>query len=103
MQDLQDQWEFKLKNKIMSIVRNKSKRYQSLLKDLDQTKAYKIDEAVKLIKDRSKTKFVESIDVSINLNLDKAKADQTLRTTVDLPHGNGKKNYGGCHLCKRQS
>jgi len=75
----------------MSIVKNKSKRYQSLLKDLDQTKAYKIDEAVKLIKDRSKTKFVESIDVSINLNLDKAKADQTLRTTVDLPNGNGKK------------
>jgi large subunit ribosomal protein L1 len=75
----------------MSTVKNKSKRYQSLLKDLDQTKAYKIDEAVKLIKDRSKTKFVESIDVSINLNLDKAKADQTLRTTVDLPHGNGKK------------
>ena len=75
----------------MSIIKNKSKRYQSLLKDLDQTKAYKIDEAVKLIKDRSKTKFVESIDVSINLNLDKAKADQTLRTTVDLPHGNGKK------------
>ena len=75
----------------MSIIKNKSKRYQSLLKDLDQTKSYKIDEAVKLIKDRSKTKFIESIDVSINLNLDKAKADQTLRTTVDLPHGNGKK------------
>ena len=36
----------------MSTVKNKSKRYQSLLKDLDQTKAYKIDDAVKLIKDR---------------------------------------------------
>ena len=69
----------------------KSKRYQSLLKDLDQTKAFKIEEAVKLIKDRSKTKFVESIDVSLNLNMDKSKTDQTLRTTVDLPHGNGKK------------
>ena len=69
----------------------KSKRYQSLLKDLDQTKAFKIEEAIKLIKDRSKTKFVESIDVSLNLNMDKSKTDQTLRTTVDLPHGNGKK------------
>ena len=69
----------------------KSKRYQSLLKDLDQTKTFKIEEAVKLIKDRSKTKFVESIDVSLNLNMDKSKTDQTLRTTVDLPHGNGKK------------
>ena len=69
----------------------KSKRYQSLLKDLDQTKAFKIEEAIKLIKDRSKTKFVESIDMSLNLNMDKSKTDQTLRTTVDLPHGNGKK------------
>ena len=69
----------------------KSKKYQSLLKDLDQTKAFKIEEAIKLIKDRSKTKFVESIDMSLNLNMDKSKTDQTLRTTVDLPHGNGKK------------
>ena len=41
----------------MSIIKNKSKRYQSLLKDLDQTKSYKIDEAVKIIKDRAKTKL----------------------------------------------
>ena len=69
----------------------KSKRYKSLLKDLDQTKSYKIDEAIKLVQDRSKTKFIESIDLSLNLNIDKSKSDQTLRTTVDLPHGNGKK------------
>ena len=69
----------------------KSKRYKSLLTDLDQTKIYKIDEAIKLIQDRSKTKFIESIDLSLNLNIDKSKSDQTLRTTVDLPNGNGKK------------
>ena len=69
----------------------KSKRYKSLLKDLDQTKSYKINEAIKLVQDRSKTKFIESIDLSLNLNIDKSKSDQTLRTTVDLPHGNGKK------------
>lgn len=69
----------------------KSKRYKSLLKDLDQTKSYKIDEAIKLVQNRSKTKFIESIDLSLNLNIDKSKSDQTLRTTVDLPHGNGKK------------
>ena len=69
----------------------KSKRYKSLLKDLDQTKSYKIDDAIKLVQDRSKTKFIESIDLSLNLNIDKSKSDQTLRTTVDLPHGNGKK------------
>ena len=69
----------------------KSKRYKSLLKDLDQTKSYKIDEAIKLVQERSKTNFIESIDLSLNLNIDKSKSDQTLRTTVDLPHGNGKK------------
>ena len=36
----------------------KSKRYKSLLKDLDQTKSYKIDDAIKIIQDRSKTKFI---------------------------------------------
>ena len=75
----------------MGKVNKKSKRYKSLLKDLDSSKHYKINEAIKLIKERSKTKFIESIDLSFNLNMDKSKSDQTLRTTVDLPHGNGKK------------
>ena len=75
----------------MGNVNKKSKRYKSLLKDLDSSKQYKINEAIKLIKERSKTKFIESIDLSFNLNMDKSKSDQTLRTTVDLPHGNGKK------------
>jgi len=75
----------------MGNINKKSKRYKSLLKDLDSSKQYKINEAIKLIKERSKTKFIESIDLSFNLNMDKSKSDQTLRTTVDLPHGNGKK------------
>ena len=75
----------------MGNVNKKSKRYKLLLKDLDSSKQYKINEAIKLIKERSKTKFIESIDLSFNLNMDKSKSDQTLRTTVDLPHGNGKK------------
>ena len=75
----------------MRNLEKKSKRYRNLIKDLDQTKSYKIGEAIKLIKKSSKVKFIESIDLSINLNLGKDKSDQTLRTTVDLPHGNGKK------------
>ena len=75
----------------MKNLEKKSKRYREIIKGLDQTKSYKIDEAVKLIKERSKVKFIESIDLSINLTLGKDKKDQTLRTTVDLPHGNGKK------------
>jgi len=75
----------------MRNIEKKSKRYRQIVKGLDQTKSYNVDEAIKLIKERSKVKFVESIDLSINLNLGKDKTDQTLRTTVDLPHGNGKK------------
>ena len=75
----------------MSNLEKKSKRYREIVKDLDQTKSYKIDDAIKLIKKSSKVKFIESVDLSINLNLGKDKADQTLRTTVNLPHGNGKK------------
>ena len=60
----------------MKSLEKKSKRFKSLLKDLDQSKSYKIEEAVKLIKDRSKTKFVESIDLSLNLNIEKTKSDQ---------------------------
>ena len=69
----------------------KSKRYQSLVKDFDKLKALKIEDAVKIIKEKAKAKFVESFDVSFLLAVDKAKPDSVLRTTVDLPNGNGKK------------
>tara|TARA_B100000035_G_scaffold112037_1_gene95086 strand:- start:368 stop:1060 length:693 start_codon:yes stop_codon:yes gene_type:complete len=75
----------------MKSIEKRSKRYREIIKSLDQTKSYKISEAIKLIKERSKVKFIESLDLSIYLNLGKDKKDQTLRTTVDLPHGNGKK------------
>ena len=57
----------------MRNLEKKSKRYREIIKDLDQTKSYKIDEAVKLIKEKSKVKFIESVDLSINLNLGKDK------------------------------
>ena len=69
----------------------KSKRYQALVKDFDKLKALKIEDAVKVIKEKAKAKFVESFDVSFLLAVDKSKPDSVLRTTVDLPNGNGKK------------
>ena len=85
----------------MTNIEKKSKRYRQIIKGLDQTKSYKVDEAIKLIKERSKVKFIESMDLSINLNLGKDKKDQTLRTTVDLPHGNGKK-IGVAVICSNE-
>ena len=69
----------------------KSKRYQALVKDFDKLKTLKIEDAVKVIKEKAKLKFVESFDVSFLLAVDKSKPDSVLRTTVDLPNGNGKK------------
>jgi large subunit ribosomal protein L1 len=69
----------------------KSKRYQALVKNFDKLKSLKIEDAVKVIKEKAKAKFVESFDVSFLLAVDKTKPDSVLRTTVDLPNGNGKK------------
>ena len=71
--------------------KKKSKRYRSLVKDFDKNNSLKIEEAVKVIKEKSKAKFVESFDVCFSLAVDKTKPDSVLRTTVDLPNGNGKK------------
>src|SRR5438132_7434039 len=50
----------------------------------------KIDEAIKQIKSRATAKFDETVEISMNLNLDPRKQDQNLRGTVMLPHGTGK-------------
>ena len=50
-----------------------------------------LEESIKKVKQSSNAKFDESIDVSLNLNLKQKKEDVTLRTVVNLPHGNGKK------------
>ena len=71
--------------------KKKSKQYQSLIKDFDKNNSLKIEEAVKVIKEKSKAKFIESFDVCFSLAVDKTKPDSVLRTTVDLPNGNGKK------------
>jgi large subunit ribosomal protein L1 len=50
----------------------------------------RIDEAVKQIKSRASAKFDETVEISMNLNVDPRKPDQNLRGTVMLPHGTGK-------------
>ena len=68
----------------------KSKRYIANLEQVDKTKTYSIEEAVKLAKATSNAKFDSTLEVAINLNLDVKKADQQLRGAVVLPHGTGK-------------
>jgi large subunit ribosomal protein L1 len=67
-----------------------SKRYQAMTKAVKPGKAYAIDEALKILKDNAKTKFVESVDVAIRLGIDAKKSDQGVRGSTLLPHGTGK-------------
>ena len=68
-----------------------SKRYKKLIKTYSNNKAETLEVAIKKIKENCTTKFDESIDVSLSLNLKQKKEEANLRTIVNLPHGNGKK------------
>jgi large subunit ribosomal protein L1 len=66
------------------------KRLQKAYEGIDPTTLYDIKEAVKLVKTRAKTKFDETVEIAMNLNVDPRKSDQNLRGTVMLPNGTGK-------------
>ena len=68
-----------------------SKRYNKLLDTFKDKKVSTLEESIKKVKQSCTAKFDESIDVSLNLNLKQKKEELTLRTVVNLPHGNGKK------------
>lgn len=70
----------------MKITKRK-KVFQSIVK---KDKEYTLVEAVGIIKEASKVKFVESLDCAMRLGVDPRQADQMLRGTVSLPHGSGK-------------
>ena len=71
--------------------KKRSKRFNKLLESSKDKKGETIEEAIKKIKKNCTTKFDESIDVAVNLNLKQKKEKVSLRTSVNLPNGNGKK------------
>ncbi len=75
-------------------MKKRSKRYKELLKTVNQkNKKFPVKEALDLIKKNSGAKFDESVDVSLRINLKQTKGgDFSLRTTVMLPNGSGKKD-----------
>ncbi|HVO04089.1 MAG TPA: 50S ribosomal protein L1 [Candidatus Cybelea sp.] len=66
------------------------KRYKNALKGIDRAKFYPVEEAVKLVKERAKAKFDETIEMAFNLGIDPKHADQNVRGVISLPHGTGK-------------
>jgi len=63
------------------------KKYRNSLEKIDRTKAYELDEAIKLLKEIHYANFDESVEIAINLNI---LQKHTVRDTVVLPHGTGK-------------
>ena len=68
----------------------KGKKYQAALAKIEAKKVYSLEEACALVKETSTVKFDATIDVCFRLNVDPRQADQQLRGTLTLPHGNGK-------------
>ncbi len=67
-----------------------SKRKQTLLEKIDNSKMYSVEEAVATVKSLKSAKFDETVEVALNLNVDPRHADQMIRGSVVLPHGTGK-------------
>ena len=74
-------------------MKKKSKRFKEIFKSAVKDKKLDVNNALDLIKKNSTTKFDESVDVSLRINLKQSKGgDFSLRTVVNLPNGSGKKN-----------
>ena len=67
-----------------------SKNRKEVLSKVDLDKMYSLDEASSLVKDLSKVKFDESIDLAVRLGVDPTQAKQMVRGVASLPHGTGK-------------
>ena len=66
------------------------KRIRAAREGIDRSKAYPVTEAVKLVKERAKAKFDETIEIAMNLGVDPKHADQMVRGVVTLPNGTGR-------------
>lgn len=67
-----------------------TKRMRTIREKVEVTKDYEINEAVALLKELATAKFVESVDVAVNLGIDARKSDQNVRGATALPNGTGR-------------
>ena len=68
----------------------RTKRNRMIREQVEPGKQYPLDEALTLLKDLSKVRFTESVDVAVRLGVDPRKSDQVVRGSTVLPHGTGK-------------
>ena len=69
---------------------NEGKRIRSAREGIDVARLYPIQDAVKIVKERAKAKFDETIEISMNLGVDPRHADQMVRGVCNLPNGSGR-------------
>src|ERR1700688_866215 len=66
------------------------KRIKNAREGIERTRLYPLGEAVKLVKERAKAKFDETVEIAMNLGVDPRHADQMVRGVVALPNGSGR-------------
>ena len=71
-------------------MKKRGKKYTEALAKVEKSKLYSKEEAIKLVKETSVSKFDSTVEVAVRLNLDTKKADQQLRGAIVLPNGTGK-------------
>ena len=73
-----------------SVLERRGKKYQAAYKDIDHAKFYTLSEAIALAVKTNPAKFAATVEIHARLGVDPRQADQNIRTTLVLPHGNGK-------------
>ena len=68
----------------------RSKRYNENVGKVEESKIYDLADALTIIQESSNSKFDETIDISLNLNIDPSQSDQSVRGMINLPNGIGK-------------
>lgn len=68
----------------------RGRRYLAAMEKVEAGKDYPLEDALTIVKESSKTKFDETVDVAMRLNVDPRHADQMVRGAIALPHGTGK-------------
>lgn len=73
-----------------SVLERRGKKYQAAYKEVDHDKSYGLEEAIALALKTNPAKFAATVEIHTRLGVDPRQADQNIRSTLVLPHGNGK-------------
>ncbi len=76
--------------KIRPLIERRGKNYRKAAEQIEKGKTYSLEDAVKLAVKTNPAKFAATVEAHVRLGVDPRQADQNIRTTLVLPHGNGK-------------